>query len=212
MYDYDVHTVDFHGLTKKELEDFNSRIKSAPDDIAADNIRWERYELNQAKLGKTPPPLDRDAWQIKADQVRKNQKIGRDRENSARDALSDQLGENLNDNNTGNTCKTRCNDNSSRPDSMNDNYVHEHKHLGGNTDTVYNTKQMETQQKWAEKNGRKHVVTISSDKPLGSGPPKVRPSGPLAESGSDIHYFDAETGKISHTWNNDTGGWVAYGS
>jgi len=200
----------YPGITKERDADFRQRIDNAEsrgDTAAADNIRFQRYEESKQNLGEKP--LDRNKWQDRNDRIRENQRVGRESENAAREELSTQLGENLSDNNTGDACKVRCGDNNSRPDSMSENYVHEHKHLGGNNDTVYNTAQMKAQRKWAQQNSRRHVVTISSDRgSKADGTPDVRPSGPLAGAESDIYYYESSTGQITHTWSRSDGAWV----
>ena len=68
----------------------------------------------------------------------------------------------------------------SRPDSVNDTIVHEHKHfMGGDGDqVVYDTAQMRNQRDWAADNQKEHVVTISSDS--GYGPDGLLNQNPLA--------------------------------
>ncbi len=96
-----------------------------------------------------------------------------------------------------------------RPDSISDDYVHEHKHLSGENQVVYLTEQMRTQRAQARATGRTHIVSISSDNAdLANGTP--RPSGPMAKN-SDIYYVDPASGKVTHRWvkRDGSGYWEA---
>ena len=93
-----------------------------------------------------------------------------------------------------------------RPDSLGNGIVHEHKHFTKNGDqVVYNTKQMDTQRKAFP---GEHHVTISSDNPVDllGAKPNPRPSGPLALE-SEVSYYDIKLNKITHTWDKTKGVW-----
>ncbi|MBX3274058.1 MAG: hypothetical protein KF729_27580, partial [Sandaracinaceae bacterium] len=98
-----------------------------------------------------------------------------------------------------------------RPDSIGRNaageidLVHEHKHLGGQEQTVYNTRQMERQREM----GGTHIVTMSSDSPdLTGNPPRPRPSGPLAQE-STVYYTDS-AGTVTAEWDRRNSRWNVF--
>jgi RHS repeat-associated protein len=96
-----------------------------------------------------------------------------------------------------------------RPDGTRGNDVVEHKHMTGEEDTLSDTQQMRAQREMADKNGGKHEVAMTSDKPMkDDGTPPVQPSGPVGEK-SDVKYVD-DQGNVTHTWKD--GKWKPVGA
>ena len=92
-----------------------------------------------------------------------------------------------------------------RPDSLGDTIVHEHKHFTAENSNpvVYNTKQLEEQRKAFP--DKKHVLTISSDLPCENDVPPCRPSSGIEES--EVLYFDNDKNTITHEWDTDDECW-----
>jgi RHS repeat-associated protein len=91
-----------------------------------------------------------------------------------------------------------------RPDGTRGKDVVEHKNMTGGEDTLDDSQQMRAQREMAEKNGGKHEVAMTSDKPMkDDGTPPVKPSSTVG-SQSDVKYVD-DQGNVTHTW--DDGRW-----
>ena len=180
---------------------------------------WEgrryRYETSKANWGEHDSILPQAQWRAQAEQNLVNQRDGAVREAQARDGLSAHLERPIDNGNASGTVLER---DGTRPDSHGRNandetdLVHDHKHLGGENQVVCNSDQFSAQRGLVQAPGPGHVVTISSDRPnLNGNPPTPRPSGPLAESKSTIHYTDSN-GNVTHTWTLDDDhvcSWVA---
>jgi hypothetical protein len=202
----------YTGLDPQRAQYFRDEIHNATaaGNLAkANDLRWQRYKENKEALGENPG--DEASYKDKLQRLQNNQKRGIEMEGKSRDALKDHYGE-LHNNNVGEGVKkTDSNkevgdspdrETTSRPDSVNDSIVHEHKHLmvGEGDQVIYNTQQIRLQKEWAKDHQKEHVLTISSDAGYGpDGLPKPRPSDPLA-NGSKIHYVDPQTGQVTHTW------------
>jgi hypothetical protein len=198
------------GLTTEERADFRSKINNASTPEIADDFRYERNQVSRENRGLEP--ITREQWNVKNNQIRLNQVRGVEAENEARTALSTYLNKDLDNNNIGKTQKSESGTDplpTSRPDSLGDGIVHEHKHFTGSGDNVvYNTDQMKAQRDGFE--GLEHHVTISSDGPvnLDGVKPNPRPSGPLVKEGSQVSYYDINEKKITHIWDIDDGVWL----
>jgi hypothetical protein len=95
-----------------------------------------------------------------------------------------------------------------RPDPT--GVVHDNKHFSSSeTRQVYNdTTQLQAQRALAQRNGGRHVVSMSSDVPNLSGvPPSPRPNPALSGSGSTMVYVDPGSGRVTHQWNHKTQAW-----
>jgi RHS repeat-associated protein len=186
--------LDSDGLLPSQRETYEQM--RAADVWAA---RRYRYEQAQANYGDPVQPYAR--WRARAEQNIENQRRGSARERAAREGLARHRGRPLLD---GNASETLLQENGTRPDSyaMADgeiDLVHDHKHLGGREQVVYDTEQFAAQREVA--GDGEHVVTISSDHPnLNGVPPEPRPSRPLAEA-STVYYADSE-GNILFVWSN----------
>jgi hypothetical protein len=209
--------LDKNGLTTEEREYFRGKIDDINNtpEITQD---WRYSRNQQSRENRGLEPLSRDEWVVLNNQILKNQERGRIAEDGAREALSGHLKKDLSNNNLGNVKQSEKGTNgevTTRPDSLGDGIVHEHKHFTKDGDqVVYNTKQMDAQRTSKEFAGKEHHVTISSDNPVNllGDKPNPRPSGKLAKK-SEVSYYDIEQGKITHTWESDLndkkGGWEA---
>ena len=94
--------------------------------------------------------------------------------------------------------------------------VHDHKHSRtdnpDNPQAVSDSPQMDAQRGL----GGEHHVTLSSDHPdLGGTPPRPRPTGPLGQSRSNVHYVETApppgggdpAPTVTHSWNRETSEW-----
>ncbi|WP_249264030.1 ADP-ribosyltransferase [Bacillus wiedmannii] len=171
----------------------------------ANDIRYERH------CEETIPPLDREKWNVRNENLKKITERGREEEIKGRKALGEYLDRKLKNNNVGKIVTyTSSEGHLTRPDSIGRNakdeidLVHDHKHkISDKEHVIHNDSQMRAERELAkEKNGR-HVVTISSDKPdLNGIPPHPRPSGPLGKN-SEIYYADPSSGKVTHIWKHN---------
>ncbi|RFB15631.1 ADP-ribosyltransferase [Bacillus sp. OE] len=171
----------------------------------ANDIRYERH------CEETIPPLDREKWDVRNENLKKITERGREEEIKGRKALGEYLDRKLKNNNVGKIVTyTSSEGHLTRPDSIGRNakdeidLVHDHKHkISDKEHVIHNDSQMRAERELAkEKNGR-HVVTISSDKPdLNGIPPHPRPSGPLGKN-SEIYYADPSSGKVTHIWKHN---------
>ena len=166
--------------------------------------RARRYRYLRARENYGEPALAHGPWRAQAEQNIQNQQAGSEQEGRARDGLGRHLGRELDDSNA---AESRVQEGGTRPDSVGRDsdgdvdLVHDHKHLSGEDQTVYDTEQMRRQRELA--GDGEHVVTMSSDSPdLGGDPPRPRPSGPLADpqEGSTVLYTDSESGDVTHEW------------
>mgnify|MGYP000548384290 FL=1 len=214
---------DPRGLDKQQEDYYRKKIDEAEvnGDLArADDWRYARHVT--AKENQGQKPLSRDVWEGKNQRLRDARNKGRENENKARDALGDFKGEgNARNNNfavkdkDGKVIKSpdtydTPEGKTTRPDTVTDKYIQEHKHFQEGTDgqVVYNSDQIKGQREAAKKDGKEHVITISSDAPKGAdGQPKPRPSREFSkeENRSTIYYV--ENGKVTHEWNPDLQQW-----
>ena len=198
-----------NGLTKEENDYYRNKINNARTPGEANDWRYKRNQTSRKNRGLEP--LSRKEWDTKNTRLRANQVRGEEAENGARDALAEHTGKDLKNNNLADDSHTPEQKTSAdgktttRPDSVGDDIVHEHKHFTGEGDqVVYNSKQIDTQRQGFP--DKEHHVTISSDDPdFAAGKP--RPSGPLAKK-SNVSYYDMDTRKITHAWDSDKGKWV----
>jgi hypothetical protein len=72
--------------------------------------------------------------------------------------------------------------------------------------TVYDTAQTRAQPAQGGKAG--HVMILSTKVEAGKPPAKLRPSAPLADSGSQIYFFDPVLDTITYEWNNKAATWL----
>ncbi|MBE0361362.1 hypothetical protein [Pseudoalteromonas aliena] len=169
------------------------------------------------------PPKTREDWGKSNETAKKNRELGQQNEKAAREALSKHKGESLVDNNnavaSGGKVQQRSGnslDYKTRPDSLGDTIVHEHKHFTAENSNpvVYNTKQLEEQRDaFPDKD---HVLTISSDLPIRNadplneyetcGQPPCRPSLGINRK-SEVLYFDNDKNTITHEWDTEVECW-----
>ncbi|MEM6983315.1 MAG: RHS repeat-associated core domain-containing protein [Pseudomonadota bacterium] len=190
-------------LTKKQREHFRAAIDTPQD--TADDARFKRNVVS--RHNRELPPKTRGDWSKSNETAKKNRALGQQNEKAAREALSKHKGESLVDNNnavaSGGKVQQRSGnslDYKTRPDSLGDTIVHEHKHFTAENSNpvVYNTKQLEEQRKaFPDKD---HVLTISSDLPCDNGIPPCQPSSKIKRK-SEVLYFDNDKKTITHKWN-----------
>jgi len=197
-------------LTKAQRAHFRKKIDNAETD--ADDARYERNAISRYNRGLAP--ITREEWDKANETAKRNRKLGSEREKAAREALSKHKGESLVDNNntksSGGKVQQRSassSDYKTRPDSLGDNIVHEHKHFtkDNSNPVAYNTKQLKEQRKAFA--GKDHVLTLSSDSPCKNGLPPCRPSSKIKEN-SEVLYYDNEKNAITHRWNIKKQRWV----
>ncbi|WP_249365170.1 RHS repeat-associated core domain-containing protein [Pseudoalteromonas sp. S201] len=192
-------------LTKKQREHFRAGIDKPPHPDTADDARFKRNVVS--RHNRELPPKTREDWGKSNETAKKNRELGQQNEKAAREALSKHKGEALVDNNnavaSGGKVQQRSGnslDYKTRPDSLGDTIVHEHKHFTAENSNpvVYNTKQLEEQRKaFPDKD---HVLTISSDLPCDNGIPPCQPSSKIKRK-SEVLYFDNDKKAITHKWN-----------
>uniref|UniRef100_UPI00358E8D6A ADP-ribosyltransferase n=1 Tax=Bacillus paranthracis TaxID=2026186 RepID=UPI00358E8D6A len=172
----------------------------------ANDIRYERH------CEETIPPLDREKWDVRNENLKKITECGREEEIKGRKALGEHLDRKLENNNLGKVVTyTSSEGHLTRPDSIGRNakdeidLVHDHKHkISDKEHVIHNDSQMRAEREMLEDKNGSHIVTISSDKPdLNGIPPKPRPSGPLGEK-SEIYYTDLSSGKVTHKWEGNS--------
>ncbi|WP_242280347.1 ADP-ribosyltransferase [Bacillus cereus group sp. BfR-BA-01428] len=172
----------------------------------ANDIRYERH------CEETIPPLNREKWDVRNENLKKITERGREEEIKGRKALGEYLDRKLENNNVGKIVTyTSSEGHLTRPDSIGRNakdeidLVHDHKHkISDKEHVIHNDSQMRAERELAKEQNGRHVVTISSDKPdLNGIPPHPRPSGPLAKK-SEIYYTDPSSGKVTHVWQADS--------
>jgi len=178
---------------------FRQRIDEAPNQAAADDVRYERY---QARGGQ----MDREEWQAATDRLRANQAQGRADEDNA---LNDLGIENNNYNQTSDgqprdiVRYTSDDGVSTRPDGVTDSHWVDVK--SQSEGTVYYTQQLRAESEGAQSDGGKELGVIISNDDASA----VRPSGPLADNATVLHN-DPQTGQWS-VWdtsaNDGDGGW-----
>jgi RHS repeat-associated protein len=204
------------GLTRAQERDYRARIDHAEQHGDPSAQRYERYVLGHVQRGTKPEDiLPQDKWKVHSDRALRNGSRGREMEGQSRVALANHTGKPLANNNAGATLTQH----GTRPDSVGQGVVHEHKHFTGEGEqTVYNTEQMRAQQKVAG-NDQRHVVTLSSDKPnLDGKPPDPRPSRELhKDENRDIYYVEPakhdeagnelEPAKVTRVWNPKKNRW-----
>ena len=206
-------------LTKKQREHFRAAIDTSQD--TADDARFKRNVVS--RHNRELPPKTREDWSKSNETAKKNRALGQKNEKAAREALSKHKGEVLVDNNnavaSGGKVQQRSDnslDRKTRPDSLGDTIVHEHKHFTAENSNpvVYNTSQLDRQREaFSDKS---HVLTISSDLPLRNADPlneyetcdqpPCRPSA-VIKSDSEVLYFDNEKNAITHQWVEDDKCW-----
>ncbi|MFZ5893119.1 MAG: RHS repeat-associated core domain-containing protein [Myxococcota bacterium] len=208
------------GLTKSQEADFRRRIDNAPNEQAANDVRFERNSAKRANREPPQPPMDRGDWDASNQRLRDNSDRGRVHEDNA---LND-LGVQNNNRNTdadGNsrdpvTYPHESGEGETRPDGVSDTSVVDVKSVppgrdpDGNPRTVYQTDQLRSQKSGAAEDGKQHVTVISSDGPAND----TRPSNTLGnpdKGGSDaVLHRDNTTGQMSQwdpTANDGKGGW-----
>ncbi|WP_336748534.1 ADP-ribosyltransferase [Bacillus cereus] len=172
----------------------------------ANDIRYERH------CEETIPPLNREKWDVRNENLKKITERGREEEIKGRKALGEYLDRKLKNNNVGKIVTyTSSEGHLTRPDSIGRNakgefdLIHDYKHkISDKEHVIHNDSQMRAEREMLEDKSGSHIVTISSDKPdLNGIPPKPRPSGPLGEK-SEIYYTDPSSGKVTHKWEGNS--------
>jgi RHS repeat-associated protein len=198
-------------LTKKQREHFRAGIDNPTPLDKADDARFKRNAVS--RHNRELPPKTREEWNKSNETAKKNRELGQKNEKDAREALSKHKGEALVDNNnavsSGGKVQQRSgndSDHKTRPDSLGDTIVHEHKHFTAENSNpvVYNTKQLKEQRDaFPDKN---HVLTLSSDLPCEKGVPPCRPSMKINNK-SEVLYYDNDKSAITHEWDTDDECW-----
>jgi hypothetical protein len=196
---------------KERNADFRKRIDSAPNQEAAEDIRYERYKWECDQEGRTPLP--KDEWQVATDRLRANQLRGRENEDAALEAIGVQ------NNNYAQTPNGQPRNPITyesqegvvtRPDSVTDSKWIDVK--SAEQGTVYYTEQLRAQKEGAvsgHPDGRQRdlAVVISNDQVPNAD--NIRPSRPLADNALVFHRNSA-TGEWA-VWdkaaNRGQGGW-----
>ncbi|MDA2777772.1 ADP-ribosyltransferase [Bacillus cereus group sp. Bc005] len=191
---------------RKKIDEAEAQAQAQGEYKVANDIRYERH------CEETIPPLDREKWDVRNENLKKITECGREEEIKGRKALGEHLDRKLENNNLGKVVTyTSSEGHLTRPDSIGRNakdeidLVHDHKHkISDKEHVIHNDSQMRAEREMLEDKNGSHIVTISSDKPdLNGIPPKPRPSGPLGEK-SEIYYTDLSSGKVTHKWEGNS--------
>ena len=191
---------------RKKIDEAEAQAQAQGEYKVANDIRYERH------CEETIPPLDREKWDVRNENLKKITECGREEEIKGRKALGEHLDRKLENNNLGKVVTyTSSEGHLTRPDSIGRNakdeidLVHDHKHkISDKEHFIHNDSQMRAEREMLEDKNGSHIVTISSDKPdLNGIPPKPRPSGPLGEK-SEIYYTDLSSGKVTHKWEGNS--------
>ncbi|WP_394829445.1 RHS repeat-associated core domain-containing protein [Pendulispora albinea] len=206
-------------LPKSRQKHYRDKIKAAKGNRKKqDDARYDWYKEGFKKKNPGGKPMSRKEWDASAEQARSNRRKGTAMESKSRAALEKTTGRKLEDNNSPPGGKKPAEKYGTRPDSVGRNedgkvdFTHDNKHFTGGKDgkgnqVQNNDAQMQAQRQMAKDNGGEHHVTLSSDNPsLKGDPPQPRPSGPLGKE-SNVHYYDKNEDKITHTWNSEMGEW-----
>jgi RHS repeat-associated protein len=225
-----------YGLTAEQRARIRTMRRAAAGDPAAmEAMRYERTRLRRENLGMEPY-RDMDAWRadVAAKNTTGNRERGTEVADTVRPGVADHVGRPLTSGdslpdpeNPGRTTKFETDVEGAgrdgetvrvRPDSITTDadgrpdpsgVVHDNKHFSGPGDQVQReTDQLRAERTLAERNGGRHVISLSSDSPdLDASPPRPRPHPDVTSGGSEVVYADPSTGRVTRVWNPDTGRW-----